>query len=183
MSRTIVSDIKRRTNAIPFRGQWFSDSLLVSNFLEDGEADGDLTDFADGGAAQVRIARPAKGDLVEARLTINAVAPVDAPTTLSIYIGDFDTDGLTPLVLSAEEIAARHMALTGFDEPYFYGSQDNIFIDGLNILPLIPKRGEAGFNEDAFIIGLDLSVKTTPAEFVLYSFKVDCTINIAEIKS
>lgn len=183
MSNRIVSDIRRRANAIPFRGQWFSNSLLVSNVLQDGDADGDLAAFANGGNAQVRIATPAKGDLVEARLTINAVVPFDAPTLFSIYIGDFDTDGLTPLTLSQAEIDRRHKILTGFDEPMFYGSQDNMFINGLDLMPLLKKRGEAGFNPDAFIVGLQLSVKTTPAEFVLYSFKVDCTTNMAEIKS
>lgn len=179
--RTIVSDLRTRFRAIPFRGQWFSDSGAVAVVLQDGEADGDLEAFANGNAAQARIARPAKGDLIEARLTINAVTPEIGGNTFQIYIGEFDTDGITPLTLSAAEIARRHKILTGYTAPFDYGSQDNVFIDGLDLMPLIPKRGEVGFNEDAFIVGLDLGLKDFLSQWVLFSFKVDCTVQIAEV--
>lgn len=182
MTRQIISDKRTRVHSIPFRGQWYAPAGVVSVSLEDGVADGDLEAFAEGNAAQVRIARPAKGDLIEARLTINAVTPPIGGNTFQIYVGDFDTDGITPLTLSADEIARRHEILTGFSAPLDYGSQDNVFIDGLNLMPLIPKRGETGFNEDAFIVGLDLGLKDFLDEWVLFSFKVDCTVQIAEVR-
>lgn len=182
MTRIITSDLRTRVHSVPFRGQWYSDGGIVGVVLENGVADGDLQAFAEGSPAQVRIARPAKGDLIEARLTINAVTPPSGANSLSIYVGDFDTDGLTPLELSAEEIARRHEILTGYDAPFDYGFQDNVFIDGLNLMPLIPKRGEDGFNEDAFIVGLDLGLKDFPEQWVLYTFKVDCTVQIAEVR-
>lgn len=178
MSQT---DKRLRVNHIPFRGTWFSNGALgVGSQLADGVADGDLAGFAQGNAAQVRIARPAKGDLVEARLTINAVSPPTGFSELSIYVGDFDTDGLTPLTLSADEIARRWKILSGFNAPLSVGVQDTYYIDGLNLMPLIPKRGEAGFNEDAFIVGLNLVNRD--AGFVLFDFFVDCSVQIAEVR-
>lgn len=182
MTRQIISDKRTRVRSIPFRGQWYAEAGIVSVVLENGQADGDLEAFADGSPAQIRIARPAKGDLIEARLTINAVTPAIGGNSLQIYVGDFDTDGITPLTLSSDEIKRRHAILTGFNAPFDYGSQDNVFIDGLNLMPLIPKRGETGFNEDAFIVGLDLVLKDFPSQWVLYTFKVDCTVQIAEVR-
>lgn len=178
----ILTDKRLRQNAITFQGKWYSNysGTATGSQLVDGVADGDLADFALGNAAQVRIARPAKGDLVEARLTINAVSPPTGFSELSIYIGDFDTDGVTPLTLNATEIARRWKVLTGLSSPISVGVQDTYYIDGLNLMPLIPKRGETGFNEDAFIIGLNLNNRDSG--FVLYEFKVDCSIQMAEVQ-
>lgn len=178
MSQT---DKRLRVNQIPFRGTWFSNGALgVGVQLIDGVADGDLKTFAEGNAAQVRIARPAKGDLIEARVTINAVSPPTGFTEMRIYIGEFEADGITPKTLSSDEIARQWKILTGFSTPAFWGTQDNIFFDGLNLMPLIPKRGDAKFNEDAFIIGLELFNRD--AGFVLFDFFVDCSVQIAEVR-
>ncbi len=179
---TITSDKRTRVNAIPFRGMWMSNLNFggIGNTLVDGEADGDLRPFGQGSSAQIRILTPAKGDLIEARLTINAVSPPTGFTEMRIYVGQFDTDGLTPLTLSSDEIARQWKILTGFSSPAFWGTQDNIFFDGLNLMPLIPKRGEDGFSEDAFIIGLDLFNRD--AGFVLFDFFVDCSVQIAEVR-
>lgn len=179
---TMVSDKRTRVHAVPFRGLWFSNLNYggVGNALVDGQADGDLRPFAQGLPAQVRICRPAKGDLIEARLTINALSPPTGFNELQIYIGDFDTDGITPKTLSSEEIARRHKILTGLSAPITVGVQDNIYIDGLNLMPLIPKRGQTGFNEDAFIVGLYMINRD--AGFFLYDFFVDCSVQIAEVR-
>lgn len=181
MTRIITSDKRTRVNAIPFRGMWMSNLNFggIGNTLVDGAADGDLRPFALGGAAQVRILTPAKGDLIEARLTINAVSPPTGFTEMRIYIGEFEADGITPKTLSSDEIARQWKILTGFSEPAFWGVQDNMYFDGLNLMPLIPKRGDAKFNEDAFIIGLELVCRD--AGFVLFDFHVDCSSQMAEV--
>lgn len=185
MTRIITTDKRTRVNAIPFRGQWFSNLNYggVGNTLVDGQADGDLRPFSLGGEAQIRICTPAKGDLIEARLTINAVAPDTGLFDFYIYIGEFDTDGITPKTLTTAEKLASWKRLTGFTEPILYGMQDNIYWDGLNLFPELPKRGDAKFNEDAFIIGIECFIKNPPsAPFVLYDFFVDCTTQIAEVR-
>ena len=181
-----VTDKRLRRNAIPFQGKWFSDYVATGtgSQLANGVADGDLYQLSLGNSAQVRIARPAKGDLVEARLSMNAVSDDSGFLEMMIYIGEFESDGVTPKTFTLAEILERHRRLIGWSSPLFYGVQDNIFFDGLNLMPLIPKRGEAGFNEDAFIIGFDLASKDPPvfSPFFLFEFKVDCAVQIAEVQ-
>lgn len=154
----------------------------IGNTLVDGQADGDLRPLSQALPAQVRILTPAKGDLIEARLTLNAVAPDTGLFDFYIYIGEFDTDGITPKTLTTAEKMASWKRLTGFDEPILYGMQDNIYFDGLNLFPELPKRGDAKFNEDAFIIGFEMFIKNPPSSpFVLYDFHVDCSVQMAEV--
>lgn len=183
MTRTITSDKQTRKNAVTFQGLWYSNTTSgVGNSLDDGFADGDLADFADGNSALIRIATPAKGDLIEARLTINAVFPFSGVNEFRCYIGKFDTDGVTALGQNATEIARQYKILTGSAVSFYYPAQGNLFVDGLNLMPLIPKRGDAEFNEDGFVIGIELFSKDNPEDFVLYDFKVDCSTQIAEVQ-
>ena len=180
------TDKRLRKNAIPFQGKWFSNYVgtQTGSQLANGVADGDLAAFAVGTPAQIRIARPAKGDLVEARMSLNAVSSDGGFSEMILYIGDFDTDGVTPLALTRTEKLRRHKILTGYAAEFTYGVQNNIIIEGLNLMQLIPKRGETGFNEDAFIIGIDYSEKNPPvfSPFKLFEFKVDCAVQMAEVQ-
>lgn len=179
-----ISDKRTRVHAVPFRGLWFSknDYGGVGNTLDDGQADGDLRPFSLGTSAQVRICTPAKGDLIESRLTMQFTVPNTAGTTLELYIGAFDTDGITPLTVSASEISRMHKILTGLSTPFTYGAGEDVFIDGLNLMQLIPKRGDATFNEDAFILGLKLTLAGSSAQWYLNRFQLDCSTQIAEVK-
>jgi hypothetical protein len=181
---TILSDKRTRVHAVPFRGLWFSNLNYggVGNTLDDGQADGDLRPFSLASSTQVRIATPAKGDLIEARLTMQFTVPNTAGTTLELYVGTFDTDGITPLTISSEEISRMHKILTGLSAPYTYGAGEEVFIDGLNLMQLIPKRGDANFNEDAFIVGLKLTLAGSSAQWYLNRFQLDCSTQIAEVK-
>lgn len=182
----ITTDKRTRVNAIPFRGQWFSNLNYggVGNTLVDGEADGDLRPVSQALPATVRICTPAKGDLIEARLTLNAVAPDTGLFDFYIYIGEFEADGVTPKALTTEEKLASWKKLTGFDEALLFGNQANIYFDGLNLFPALPKRGDPKFNEDAFIIGFEMFIKNPPVfgDFVLFDFFVDCSVQIAEVR-
>jgi hypothetical protein len=181
---TMISDKRTRVHAIPFRGLWFSNLNYggVGNTLDDGQADGDLRPFSLGSSAQVRIATPAKGDLIEARLTAQFTVPNTAGTTLELYIGKFNSDGITAQTISASEISRMHKILTGRDTPFTYVAGEEVFIDGLNLMQLIPKRGHADFNEDAFILGLKLTLAGSSAQWYLSRFQVDCSTQIAEVK-
>ena len=181
---TMISDKRTRVHAVPFRGQWFSNLNYggVGVSLDDGQADGDLRQFSLGASTQVRIATPAKGDLIEARLTAQFTVPSTAGTTLELYIGTFAADGVTPNTISASEISRMHQILTGLATPFTYASGEEVFIDGLNLMRLIPKRGHANFNEDAFILGLKLTLAGSSAQWYLNRFQVDCSTQIAEVK-
>lgn len=181
-----VTDKRLRQNQIPFQGKWFSNYVATTtgSQLVDGVADGDLAAFANGTTSQIRIARPMKGDLTEARLSINAVAPDTGVIQFGIYIGEFDTDGVTPKVLPVAEQLRRHKLLTGASDWITYGNQANIYWDGLNLFPLIPKKDDAAYNEDAFIIGIVNEIKNPPVFgfFKLFEFKVDCAVQLAEVQ-
>lgn len=181
---TIISDKATRKNAVPFRGLWYSNLNIggVGVSLDDGQADGDLRPFSLGSAAQVRIATPAKGELIEARLTAQFTVPNTAGTTLSIYIGRFAADGVTVTSLSNIEIARQHEILTGLTSPFTYGAGEEVIIDGLNLMSMIPRKGTADFNEDAFIIGLDLTLAGSSLQWYLSKFNVDCSTQIAEVR-
>jgi hypothetical protein len=181
-----ISDKRLRKNQIPFQGKWFSNYVGTGtgSQLANGIADGDLALFASGQTSQIRIARPMKGDLTQARLSINAVAPDVGVIQFGIYIGSFDTDGVTPKVLTLQEQLRRHKLLTGQSDWISYGNQANIYWDGFNIFPFIPKKGDPEYNEDAFIIGIVNEIKNTPATpFFLFEFKVDCAVQMAEVQA
>lgn len=182
MTRTITSDRRLRVNAIPFQGLWYSDTTnSVGSNLSDSFADGDLGDvIAGAGNGQVRIATPAKAQLIEARLTINAVA-IDGGL-FRVYIGRFDSDGVTPRTMTSSERAASWKKLTGFNDYITKGSFGIIFLDGLNLMRDIPQKGDADFNEDGFIVGLELSEKTDPEDYVLFDFLVDGSVQLAEVQ-
>lgn len=177
-----TTDKRTRQRSIPFRPMWFDSSSIGNTFISGGQISGDLSVLQTGIGAggQIRYCRPEKGELTEAYLTMNAVAPVQSPTELRFYIGSFQADGITPATPSAARIAEHHKILTGRNSPYFYGSQANIFIAGLNLMRLIPQRGDAEFNSDAFIIGVEISAKA-PNEWVLWDFIVDCSVSLAEV--
>lgn len=177
-----LSDKRTRVHAIPFRGLWFSNAGYVGNTLEDGFADGDLYQFSIGNATQVRIATPAKGDLIEARLTAQFTVPSTAGTTLELYIGTFAADGVSVTTIGASEISRMHKILTGKSTPFSYAASEEVFIDGLNLMQLIPKRGEANFNEDGFIVGLKLTLAGSSSQWFLRRFQLDCSTQIAEVK-
>lgn len=182
------TDKRLRQHAIPFQGKWFSNYVGTGtgSQLANGVADGDLAPWANlAQSTQIRIAKPSKGDLVQARLSFNAVSSDGGFTEMILYWGDFDTDGVTPLALTRAEMIRRHKLLTGRSAEFNFGVQNNIIIDGLNFMPFIPKRGDAGFNEDAFIIGIDYSEKNPPvfSPFKLFEFKVDCAVQIAEVQA
>lgn len=169
-----------RTKSIPFRASWFDSSGLGNQFDEAGVAiTGDITVIKSGAGngGSIRIARPAKGDLIAARLTLVAVTPVLSPTTIRLAVGSFDTDGLTAVAPDTNKITLDHKKITGRDAALTYGSQANVLIDGVDFAPCIPKRGETGFSEDGWVMYIEL-VNRDPTDWHLYTFKVDCQVQL-----
>lgn len=125
----------------------------------------------------VRIARPAKGDIISAKLLLSAVTAVLAPTSLFFAVGSVDTDGITPLYPATSDYARHWKLISGRDAPIDYGSQANVFIDGLEFAPLIQKRGETGYCEDFWVLYIGLSAKD-PTDWGLFDFKINCIFNL-----
>lgn len=178
-----TTDNRRRVNAIPFRALWYDNSSVGNQFDLTGVVSGDLSILRTGfpSSGQIRICRPLKGELIEARLSMQATFPNSGAQSLRFYIGRFDTDGITPVTLTEAEIAASWKKISGFNAPISYPAMGNVFFDGLNLLPAIPKKGDADFNQDGWILGVDIGLKDFPEQWVLYQFKIDCTAQVAEL--
>lgn len=177
------SDFSVKQKAIPFRATWWDDTGIGNRFDPDGviiSGDVEIIRTGNGVGGCIRFSRPAKGDIISAKLYMNANAAIDAPTELMFGVGTFDTDGLTAIAPDFETLARQHYIITGSDESFFYGSQANVFIDGLEFNKLIPKRGDADFNEDGWIMYIDMIIKE-PTEWVLFDFKVDCLVQMGQL--
>jgi hypothetical protein len=180
----MIGDKAQRFRAIPFRANWYDNFRIGNTFINDGDITGDLSVIKTGAGngGMVRFARPFKGDIISAKLTLQGEASNVTPTTLRIFKGDFDTDAITALGLSTyteTRIAEDWKKVTGESAAYSYGAAEAVLIDGLNLMPLIPRRGDSDYNEDGFIIGFDLDVGA-PADWHLYTFKLDCLVRMAK---
>lgn len=181
------SNLALRPTAMPYRAMWY-DSSAVGNQIGTAALDvtGDLfgklnTGSMNGGA--IRLARPYKGDIIEAKLTWQAVTAFGDFAEIRFALGTFAADGVTAVAPDSATIARHHKILTGYSAALSWGSQDVIFIDGLNLTPLIPKRGDADYNEDGFVLYIEILSKYGGADtgggaYTLYEFKVDCSVQI-----
>ena len=181
------SNLALRPTAIPFRSLWYDNTSLGNRFGSGvNDISGDLYQKVSTGAMNgglIRYCRPLKGDIIEARLTWQAVTAFGDFADIRFALGTFDTDGITPIAPSEATIQAHQKILFGTSNALHWGSQANIFIDGLNITPLIPKRGEANFNEDGFVLYIDILSKYGGADtgggaYTVYEFKLDCSVQI-----
>lgn len=181
----ITTDNRKRVNAVPFRGLWYDSSSLGNQFDITGGVSGDLSILKTGSApssGQIRVCRPLKGDLIEARLTMAATTPFGDFAEIRFYIGTFAADGFTANTSYTEAyIAAQHKLITGYNAALHYGSQANVYIDGLNLLPAIQAIDtQYGKNRDGWVLGIEIISKGLP-DWYLYQFKIDCTVTIAEL--
>ena len=161
------SNKKTRDQAIPFEATTYSNSSSG----DVGASDAGLIRSATL-IVPIRCSVPSNGALTEAHL--NMLMNVNSSTTVKIGIGRFDTDGITPVAYTSDQITAMHKQLTGSTTP-IASSAGVLFLDGINIFPLIPKRGSANFNQDGFVVLLEFSRARTAAGDVFKRFDVMCS--------
>lgn len=168
-----ASDKKTRDKAIPFRATDYRNN-------SSGTINSGLLGATDAAYLQstaltfpIRCATPDRGVLTEAHL--NLVMQVHAATTVKVAIGRFDTDGITAISsYTQEEIDAMHKILTG-SSAAIASSGGTLFIDGLNLMPLLPKRGDANFNADGFVVVFQFDRARTSANDKYKRFEVMCS--------
>lgn len=167
------TDKKTRDLAIPFEATSYrKNSAGTVNAGALGTSDAGLIQSSDLLVA-VRCSTPDRGALTEAHL--NLIMQVHAATTVKVAIGRFDTDGITAVASYTQaEIDAMHLKLTG-SSAAIASSAGTLFIDGLNILPLIPKRGDTNFNADGFIVLLQFDRARVSANDLYKRFLVMCS--------
>lgn len=122
--------------------------------------------------AIIRCCTPYGTNLTEAHLNLT----ITCSTALSVKvgIGRFDTDNITAIeAYGGDVINQQHEFLTGSSAD-IASSGGVLFIDGLNLYPLIPKRGETNFNEEGFVVLLQFNRVRTGTD-VLKKFEMICS--------
>lgn len=162
-----TTDKRTRDTAIPFEAYSFS----TSAHGDAGELDAGLIRSSTL-TVPIRCATPDRVELIEAHL--NLILNVHSATTVKVAIGRFNSDMITVATLTQDEIDRSHRKITGTDTA-IASSGGVLFIDGINILPAIPKRGDANFNPDGFVVVLQFSRARTSTNDVYRRFDVMCS--------
>lgn len=138
------SDKKTRDVAIPFEATAFG--RIASGSYDDSAEMLSTTKLL----VAVRCSTPDRGALTEAHLNVQMT--VGSALKAKIAIGRFASDGITAVEsLSDIDLDIMNKQITG--QPDGIASVGStLLIDGVNLFPFIPKRGEAGFNADGFVL-------------------------------
>lgn len=166
------TDAVIRKTAVPFTATPFGVNVGIPN---DSDALQILdlifgTAIATPALRVMRLSKPDIGNLTQAYL--NLFFSAASSLSAKVAIGRFDTDGVTAVSPTQEEIDAGHLALTGTSSPYA-SSGGTLIIDGLNLLKKIPKKGEANYNADGFVLIVQFSRNLTTSDR-LQRFEVAC---------
>lgn len=161
-------DKSLRNKAIPFEASVFN-TIGGITILEFGGEVEQLNALA--------YARPYAGDLIEARFTMSLTAPPAEGFNLRIAIGEFSDSALAIEDTYTENyLNLSHRRITGRSTPYSVSAGATLFLDELDLLRGIPKRDEAGFNADGFVVLLVLDSTPTDADgFVLNALRCLCS--------
>lgn len=122
----------------------------------------------------VPLARPVKGDIVEAYLFIRMIAPSDKALNVRIGIGDMTTHVPT-IDYTEAQIAEKHYRLTQTNAKFNVVANGALVIEA-NLLIDLPKRGDANFYQEAFalIVTFD-SLPDVANGYELDKFFVSCS--------
>jgi len=160
----IASDKTTRMEAAPFEARpFYTGGQDITTYKWHTDADY-LVDSSTL-VLPIRCCTPRHCNIVE--MYLNMLLQVTSALTVKVAIGYFDTDGVTPITSYPQSyIDEYHRKITGSDS-VISSSGTLLLLDGLNLLPSLPKRGDAVFNEDAFVLILQFSRTRTSSEKVL----------------
>jgi len=163
------SGLATRKDAVPYRATpWSSDLYAVFGTKSE-------PNLASG---RIRFTRPHAGEIVTAKLTVLGTAPIGGTTKIRLYKGDFAAGGTLAIgTYSEERIAKDHLALTGLTAPLSFASGSQLIIDGIDVMHLVTQQGDADYNEDGFILGIEV-VTVNPTTFLQRAVKLDCTVQM-----
>lgn len=168
-----ATDKRTREKAVPFIATPYSNSSAG------GIASDALAVRSAALIVPIRCSTPDRGALTEAHLNMNL--RVHSSTSVYIGIGRFNADGITAYTgIGSDEIIQMHKKITGSSSP-IASSGGTLLIDGVNIFPLIPKRGHANFNQDGFVIMLLFNRERVSANDILRSFEPMCSAQMGLI--
>lgn len=162
-----VGNLATRNKAIPFRAiSWNQDQYNAFGSKDYGQLNGGL----------LRFCRPFAGDIITSKITVIGTAPTGATTYVRLYKGDFQSDGVTAVTSYTEaRKAADHLAITGQSAPLSFAAASQLLIDGIDLRRIIPAKGDSDYNEDGFILGVEITGGASPTTYKYREFKLDCT--------
>lgn len=170
------SDLSTRRKAIPFRANWY-DSDSVGNKFPDVSPFSDLYNLSTGYSSNIRLAVPAAGDLVQLRLTLQAIN-TSASTQVSVSLGRFAADGINvDTTMTDAERAIITRKIMGDDSPLVFPAGTPILLDSLDLLKALPKEGEPYYNRNGFVLYLGITTANR-AGWSLRTFKVDGSVQM-----
>lgn len=160
-------NLATRKTAIPFRATaWANELYAAFGDKTQGQLNGGL----------IRFIRPFAGDIITSKLTIIGTAPTGGTAQIRFYKGDFAADGVTKITSYSEaRIAADHKLITGRDTPFSFSSGSPLLIDGIDLRRIITKPSDPDYNEDGFILGVEVTGVPNPTTYIYREFKLDCT--------
>lgn len=122
-------------------------------------------------------ARPYMADLVEARFTLSLTAPPGEGFNLRIAVGEFSTvDYEIETEYTEAFINSSHRRITGRDSAYNVAAGGTLFLDELNLMHDLPKRGDADFDPDGFVVLLVLDSAPSDGDgFTLNTLRCLCS--------
>lgn len=171
-----LGSLATRQKAIPFRANWYDGSGVGNQFPDVGPW-ADLYSLSNGNTSYIRLALPTAGDLVQLRLTLQAIN-VTATTQMRIALGRFAADGINvDTTRTAAERAADWLKISGQEALYSWAAGEQILIDGLDLLKALPKEGEPGYSSDGFVLYVGIA-SSNVAGWELQTFKVDGSVQI-----
>lgn len=192
-----LGDKHLRDNAIAFRADWWGNNTLLLNFFDNNDnMTGDLRKLTASGyfnpttffpqQVPMRFTQPEQGQLINAALTLNITAPSNGGIGVRIVGGKFLADGTTidTSYYTTAQIAADWLKISGQAASISVAANGNLFIDGLNVSPLIPRRGDTNFNSDGFVICVVFDAApavdvTNTFGYKLKKFNIACTAQLA----
>lgn len=126
----------------------------------------------------VPLTRPEKGDLIEAYLFMKMTAPSDRALEVRLAIGTLDDTATPETIYSDAYMEREHRRITGRDTPFSASANNELFIDA-NMLPGIPKRGDAEFSSDLVVLLVEFNEGVSTANsYALNEFKFNGSVQI-----
>lgn len=166
----IVSDKSTREVATPYFAQSYDGQYFDGLTLE--SLDDATIVSSNRTLAIIRCCTPYGTNLVEAHLNLTITCSVSL--SVKVAIGRFDTDDITAIEsYDQTTIDQQHNFITG-QSAAIASSGGTLFIDGLNIYPIIPKKFDSDFNEDGFVLLLQFDRVRTGSDS-LKKFEVICS--------
>lgn len=162
----MISDKSTRQQAIPFIATDFTGLSESGGLFFNIDAARIISDDL---LVIIRCCTPRHANLIEAHLNLQ----ITAVSALNVKVAIGTWNGVQAVSsYSQADIDRMHAAITGASAA-LASSGGTLLIDGLNLYPYIPKRGETNFNEDGFIVLLQFSrARVTDT---LKKFEVACS--------